>query len=145
MPLLFGLSSYSNTCRSLSCAKVLTCPRVDAMPVPPTPSFNCEREQCGARVSVAYTVQSNPSACVRLAAQRMTTKSNKQSHIEKPTSDGRQIMKLTWCKTNVRFWHKADITVCAAHVRLYPKRTSAPFKALTSFDTMPLLSFGARA
>jgi hypothetical protein len=41
--------------------EVLTCPRVDEMPIPPTPSFNCECEQCGARVWVAYSSPIEPT------------------------------------------------------------------------------------
>ena len=74
------------------------------MPVPPTPSFNCECDQCGARVfGLRTAVQSNPSACVRLEAQRMTTKSNKKVTLKNRFSDGPQIMKLNLALTNVRY------------------------------------------
>ena len=40
--------------------EVLACPRVDEMPIPPTPSFNCQCEQCGARIWVAYSSPIEP-------------------------------------------------------------------------------------
>lgn len=43
--------------------EVLTCPRVDEVPFPSTPSFNCQCEGCGARIWVAY---SSPIEPVRL-------------------------------------------------------------------------------
>jgi hypothetical protein len=39
---------------------VLACPRIDEMPIPSTPSFNCECQQCGTRVWVAYTSPIDP-------------------------------------------------------------------------------------
>jgi hypothetical protein len=45
--------------------EVLICPRVDEVPIPSTQSFNCECEQCGARVWVAY---SSPIEPIRMCA-----------------------------------------------------------------------------
>ena len=45
--------------------EVLTCPRVDQVPISSTQSFNCECEQCGARVWVAY---SSPIEPIRMCA-----------------------------------------------------------------------------
>ena len=49
--------------------EVLTCPRVDQVPIPSTPSFNCECERCGARVWVAYSSPIEPiRMCVTCSA-----------------------------------------------------------------------------
>jgi hypothetical protein len=49
--------------------EVLACPRVDEVPIPSTPSFNCECEQCGARVWVAYSSPIEPiRMCVACSA-----------------------------------------------------------------------------
>ena len=40
--------------------EVLTCPRIDELPVPPAPSFNCECQLCGTRVWVAYNSPIEP-------------------------------------------------------------------------------------
>ena len=49
--------------------EVLACPRVDEVPIPSTPSFNCECEQCGARVWVAYSSAIEPiRMCVTCSA-----------------------------------------------------------------------------
>jgi hypothetical protein len=49
--------------------EVLACPRVDEVPFPPTPSFNCECEQCGTRVWVAYSSRIEPiRLCVACSA-----------------------------------------------------------------------------
>ena len=40
--------------------EVLACSRIDEMPIPSTPSFNCECEQCRARVWVAHTSPIEP-------------------------------------------------------------------------------------
>ena len=66
--------------------EVLACPRIDEVPISSTPSFNCECQQCGARVWVAYTSPIEPMASVWLAAQRMMTTSNKQSRTEQTDS-----------------------------------------------------------
>jgi len=43
--------------------EVLACPRIEEVPIPSTPSFNCACEQCGARIWVA---QSSPIEPVRM-------------------------------------------------------------------------------
>ena len=49
--------------------EVLACPRIDEVPIPSTPSFNCECQQCGARVWVAYTSPIEPMRmCVACSA-----------------------------------------------------------------------------
>ena len=49
--------------------EVLACPRIDEVPEPSTPSFNCECQQCGARVWVAYTSPIEPTRmCVACSA-----------------------------------------------------------------------------
>ena len=49
--------------------EVLACPRIDEVPIPYTPSFNCECQQCGARVWVAYTSPIEPMRmCVACSA-----------------------------------------------------------------------------
>ena len=49
--------------------EVLACPRIDDVPIPSTPSFNCECQQCGARVWVAYTSPIEPiRMCVACSA-----------------------------------------------------------------------------
>jgi hypothetical protein len=40
--------------------EVLVCPRVDEMPIPPTPSFNCQCEQCSVRIWVAHSSPIEP-------------------------------------------------------------------------------------
>src|SRR5262249_60868223 len=40
--------------------EVLACQRIDEMPIAPTPSFNCQCEQCGARIWVAYSSPIEP-------------------------------------------------------------------------------------
>ena len=95
--------------------EVLTCPRVDEVPIPSTQSFNCECEQCGARVWVATAVLSNLSACARLAAQRTTTKSkNRTEQTDFRWSSNNDVV---FALTYVRYWHKADIRVVPIYVR----------------------------
>ena len=49
--------------------EVLACPQIDEVPIPSTPSFNCECQQCGARVWVAYTSPIEPMRmCVACSA-----------------------------------------------------------------------------
>jgi hypothetical protein len=49
--------------------EVLACPRVEEVLIPFTPSFNCECEQCGARIWVAYTSPIEPiRMCVACSA-----------------------------------------------------------------------------
>jgi hypothetical protein len=49
--------------------EVLTCPRVDQVPIPSTPSFNCECERCGARIWVPYSSPIEPiRMCVTCSA-----------------------------------------------------------------------------
>ena len=49
--------------------EALACPRIDEVPIPPTPSFNCGCQQCGARVWVAYTSPIEPMRmCVACSA-----------------------------------------------------------------------------
>ncbi len=49
--------------------EVLACQRIDEVPIPSTPSFNCECQQCGARVWVAYTSPIEPiRMCVACSA-----------------------------------------------------------------------------
>ena len=49
--------------------EVLTCPRVDQVAIPSTPSFNCECERCGARVWVAHSSPIEPiRMCVTCSA-----------------------------------------------------------------------------
>jgi len=62
--------------------EVLACPRIDEVPIPSTPSFNCECEQCGRAFGSRTAVRWSPSACVWLAVQRTTIKSDKQSRTE---------------------------------------------------------------
>ena len=63
----FGCIFYA--CRILKLREVLTCPRVDQVPIPSTPSFNCECERCGARVWVAYSSPIEPiRMCVTCSA-----------------------------------------------------------------------------
>ena len=52
------------------------------VPIPSTPSFNCECEQCGARIWAAHSSPIEPVRCVWLAAQRTTITSDKQSRTE---------------------------------------------------------------
>ena len=64
--------------------EVLTCPRVDEVPIPSTQSFNCECEQCGARVRVAY---SSPIEPIRMCAlQRSARRRNPKIALNKLTS-----------------------------------------------------------
>jgi len=61
--------------------EVLACPRIDDVPVPPTPSFNCECERCGARVWVAYDSPIEPiRMCVACSAARDDQIQNAKSH-----------------------------------------------------------------
>ena len=49
--------------------EVLACLRVDEVPIPSTPSFNCGCEQCGTRVWVAYSSPIEPiRMCVACSA-----------------------------------------------------------------------------
>jgi hypothetical protein len=49
--------------------EVLACPRIDEVPIPSTPSFNCECEQCGARIWVAHSSPIEPiRMCVACGA-----------------------------------------------------------------------------
>jgi predicted nucleic acid-binding Zn ribbon protein len=49
--------------------EVLACPRIDELPIPPTPSFNCECQLCGTRVWVAYNSPIEPvRMCVACSA-----------------------------------------------------------------------------
>ena len=48
---------------------VLACPRIDEVPISSMLSFNCECQQCGARVWVAYTSPIEPMRmCVACSA-----------------------------------------------------------------------------
>jgi len=61
--------------------EVLACPRVDEVPIPPTPSFNCECEQCGARVWVAYSSPIEPiRMCVVCSAAHDDQNPTSKSH-----------------------------------------------------------------
>ena len=61
--------SVDYTCGSVELREVLACSRIDEMPIPSTPSFNCECEQCGARVWVAHTSPIEPiRMCVACSA-----------------------------------------------------------------------------
>jgi hypothetical protein len=40
--------------------EVLICLRVDEVVIPPTPSFNCQCEQCGSRIWVAHNSPIEP-------------------------------------------------------------------------------------
>jgi predicted nucleic acid-binding Zn ribbon protein len=60
------------------CREVLACPRIDEVPIPSTPSFNCECEQCGARIWVAHSSPIEPvRMCVSCSAAH-----DKQSRTE---------------------------------------------------------------
>src|SRR5262249_4023401 len=49
--------------------EVLACARLDEVPIPPTPSFNCQCEQCGARIWVAHSSPIEPvRMCVACSA-----------------------------------------------------------------------------
>ena len=55
--------------------EVLACPRIDEMPIPSTPSFNCECQQCGTRVWVAYTSPIDPiRMCMACSAAQSASK-----------------------------------------------------------------------
>jgi len=41
--------------------EVLTCPRVDEVAIPATPSFNCQCQLCGARIWVAHDSPLEPA------------------------------------------------------------------------------------
>jgi hypothetical protein len=48
---------------------VLVCPRIDEVPIPSTPSFNCGCQLCGTRVWVAHKSQiESIRMCVACAA-----------------------------------------------------------------------------
>jgi hypothetical protein len=56
--------------------EMFACRRVDKVPIPSKPSFNCESQQCGARVWGPYNSPIKPIRVWR-AVQRYMTKSNK--------------------------------------------------------------------
>jgi hypothetical protein len=61
--------------------EVLACPRIDEVPIPSTPSFNCECQQCGARVWVAYTSPIEPMRmCVACSAAHDDNFQQAKSH-----------------------------------------------------------------
>ena len=44
--------------------EVLACSQIDEMPIPSTPSFNCECEQCRARIWVEHqSNRTHPHVC----------------------------------------------------------------------------------
>jgi hypothetical protein len=60
---------YLSSMPDFELREVLACPRVDEVPFPSTPSFNCECEQCGTRVWVAHSSPIEPiRMCVACSA-----------------------------------------------------------------------------
>jgi hypothetical protein len=55
--------------------EVLVCLRVDEAGIPPTPSFNCQCELCGARIWVAHNSPLEPARIVQPAAPPAMLKS----------------------------------------------------------------------
>lgn len=61
--------------------EVLACPRIDEVPIPSTPSFNCECQRCGARVWVAHTSPIEPMRmCVACTAAHDDKLQQAKSH-----------------------------------------------------------------
>ena len=61
--------------------EVLACPRIDEMPIPSTPSFNCECQQCRTRV---WVVHNSPIEPIRMCMACSAI--NKQSRAEQNDS-----------------------------------------------------------
>jgi hypothetical protein len=74
--------------------EVLACPRVDEVPIPSTPSFNCECEQCGARVWVAY---SSPIEPIRMCVACSAAHDDRiQQHTEQTDARRSSRVKSSW-------------------------------------------------
>ena len=79
----FGCIFY--TCTILSCAKPSPVPELTKCRFRPHRHSTADVGGVVCVFGLRTAVQSGPSACVWLAGRRMITKSNKQSHTEKPT------------------------------------------------------------
>src|SRR5262245_20031467 len=78
--------------------EVLACPRVDKVPIPPTPSFICQCVQCGARIWVAHGSPIEPvRACVACsAAHDDQVRQAKQHRAMRPDEDRtRETLSIT--------------------------------------------------
>src|SRR5262249_3533433 len=106
--------------------EVLACPRVDEVPIPPTPSFICQCVQCGARIWVAHSSPIEPvRACVACsAAHDDQVRRAKQHRAMRPDEDRNAVNNHAVC-LNPNYNLSDIMTVgCAAERDLFPRGLS---------------------